>query len=130
MPWTARGVTQRACPICRIYLSNGQFGTCLAWERVTPAGAPRWLHALFIERFIMAPTDRTDIDTSTLPPPPELVPGSAPPEKPTPGKPMDHKATEYNGSGITERNETDPGTFEPQDDSPQVFEKREGPKAG
>ena len=76
----------------------------------------------------MAPTDRTEIDPSTLPPPPEAVPGSAPPETPTPGKPMGRRATEYDGSAITERNEPDPGTFEPQDDSPEVIEKREGPK--
>lgn len=76
----------------------------------------------------MAPTDRIDIDPATLPPPPDLVPGAAPPESPTPHKPMDRKATTYNGSPITDRNEPDPGTFEPQDDSPEVLKTREGPK--
>jgi len=77
----------------------------------------------------MCPTDRTDIDPSTLPPPPDVVPGSARPETPTPNKPMDRKATQYDGSMITDRNENDPGTFEPQDDAPEILDKKDGPKA-
>lgn len=76
----------------------------------------------------MTPDDRIDIDPDTLPPPPDLVPGSAPPAMPEPHKPLRRKATEYNGSPITDRNEPDPGTFEPQDDTPEILQKHEGPK--
>jgi hypothetical protein len=76
----------------------------------------------------MTDNTRADIDTKHLPPPPDLVPGSMPPPTPEPNKPLGRKATEYNGSPITDRNEPDPGTFEPQDDTPEVMKKREGPK--
>lgn len=76
----------------------------------------------------MANNDRADIDTDKLPPPPDLVPGSAQPTSPTPDVPMKRRATQYDGSMETDRNEPDPGTFEPQDDTPQVLEKRDGPK--
>ncbi|QEI06100.1 hypothetical protein FXN63_09830 [Pigmentiphaga aceris] len=77
----------------------------------------------------MTRNDRTDLNPDALAPPPDLVPGSAPATEPTPDKPMRRPATQYDGSGETDRNEPNPGTFEPQDDIPQILEKREGPKA-
>jgi len=76
----------------------------------------------------MTDNTRADIDTDKLPPPPDLVPGGAAPTTPTPDAPMKRRATQYDGSMETDRNEPDPGTFEPQDDTPEFMDKRDGPK--
>lgn len=73
-------------------------------------------------------TDRTDIDVDALPAAPGTQPGGDLPGKPTPDKPVRHKATDYNGTMITKPLENDSGNFYPQDDTPAILEKKEGPK--